>query len=691
MPLEALGLHVKASRGGSLDLTCRRLASVPPELAPLAPSLHRLDLSHNHLASLDLPDLPSLAELHLVENALDSRAVQLAPLPRSMRVLDLSHNRLSAFPPQLLRLSQLHVLRLAGQRLAMLPEALCLLPQLIELDASHNAITTALPLAAPGLPCLRRLLLRANTLRDVALDAERLPCLTELDLAANSLAAFPSCLAALVSLRTLSLAHNRLRALVSSSLAPRRRLWVPSEGFHSLTQLCHLSLAQNELTELPLGLRELRQLTSLDLRCNPLSASSLALASSHCQQVGATLRATSVRRLLPGLSLGDESSAWHRPSLRHAKATHLVSISLPPPSGVPLARLLAHLPEESSLLRLADVVSPRAEVSADAARRAFHAQALQCHPDKQPHELRDAAAGRFARLQEAYRTVCRWMHIERRKLPEFSAIHYHFVDLTPNMEGAEAGVARPSATEASSTGGSGADGSPAKSFLEAAAVRASDAMAGRGGEEVGATVDTGIPLPLPPTPPQEEGVAMSTPAAQALAVALEAQLSSTLQFIREARASDGEVLLHAGASPPGVSHAAATFIALAVMISSCADSYTAATRRLHEALGHTPQPLPPPLVDALHAFDTHCLRERVRLAREEPAAAQLNAPASLSDEVRSAAVDTVVTRQEGQAGPTEEEALAQGWTVGRVGRFEVLFAPDSRMETEAGERQTFVG
>ena len=57
------------------------------------------------------------------------------------------------------------------------------------------------------------------------------------------------------------------------------------------------------------------------------------------------------------------------------------------------------------------------------------AQALRCHPDKQPEAERPEAARRFTELQDAYRRLCRLMHIERRRLPQFSSTRYHFCDL----------------------------------------------------------------------------------------------------------------------------------------------------------------------------------------------------------------------------------------------------------------------
>ena len=308
-----LASHTKG-RNGCLSLSGRGLREVPSELRQAADIVRSLDLSANQLSSLDLPLLPSLTELNVADNALSAPAVQMARLPGALRIIDLSANRLEAFPPQLLRLSQLAVLRLSKQRLSSLPEHLCLLPQLTELDAGFNELQQALPLSPPGLPRLRRLVLRANALRDVSLSCDSLPALTELDLADNLLTGWASCIGKLQSLRTLNLSGNRLRRLVSGELAPHRRMWVASDGVHELCELCELSLAQNELVDVPTSIQQLRQLRVIDARCNPLSLEAQKLLRHQATACGALLRLTSVQRVSTSLQIGDESSAWHKPT-----------------------------------------------------------------------------------------------------------------------------------------------------------------------------------------------------------------------------------------------------------------------------------------------------------------------------------------------------------------------------------------
>ena len=163
-----LGVIARKIFGSSND---RRIKSTRPRV-------EAINAMENELQALSLPaSLPALEELLLADNLLDAPTLQrLRPaLPATLRVLDLTANRLVAFPPLLLRLGQLAVLRVARQQLRALPSALSALVSLEELDAAYNSLGSALQLDAPGLPRLRRLLLSGNCLTTLRLDPECVP------------------------------------------------------------------------------------------------------------------------------------------------------------------------------------------------------------------------------------------------------------------------------------------------------------------------------------------------------------------------------------------------------------------------------------------------------------------------------------------------------------------------------------
>ena len=600
------GLSIGHLTAGTLRLVARNLATVPfEEVEPLSDRLTGLDLTGNVLGpGFTLPPLPALVELRLADNLLDAATVQrAAPLPATLRVLDLSRNTLVLLPPCVLRLRSLSLLKLDKQQLRALPAELSLLVELTELDASFNELASALELQSPGLPKLRRLLLRSNRLsaERLSLDSAALPTLTELDLAGNVLATWPADVGRLEGLRTLNVSNNQLSTLVSSQTVPHRRMWVPASGIHTLEQLVELSVAQNGIVDLPASLMQLRQIRRLDARCNPLSRASHALASSHCAACGATMLATSISRATAGVLLGDESSAWHRPTLLRANVGRVLAIGRLASDGVAASRLVSKHPNEASLLGLLGgagrappgpiaggplpagaMAGPVPSASPDGAacevvdveslRRAFHAAALRLHPDKQPEAGRPAAAAAFSALQEAYRTLGRAVAVERRRMPELASLRYHSIDLPDRA------AAGPVAF---------------REQLPAALAFANDAAAASGGGEL-------IVLPA------------------------------------------------AGASPE---YALAATLAIAIDRAGGALSLTTAKAELAAALGRPSLDMAAPLHAELHAFALECSRRGLHVERSADASVDATASA-LADEAADEATDEATRGERVPRGPS---------------------------------------
>ena len=486
-------------------------------------------------------------------------------------MLDLGANRLTILPPCVLRLRSLLVLKLDRQRLKQLPPELSLLPGLSELDAGFNELETALPArgAQPAKPSPARAALQRPVERRGKLDPDALPRLTELDLSGNALVTWPDDLGKLDGLNRLLLANNRLTTLVSSSTVAHKRMWVPSAGIHTLEQLIELSLAQNALSELPTALNHLRALRRLDVRCNPLSSPSLNLAKSHCAACNATLLASAISRAAPGLLLGDDSSAWHKPTLLRSHVKRILSVGGPPPDGVPAAKLSSKLPDEFRKLGLW-VTGPPGEpepppggpgyiITVEVLRRAFHSAALRLHPDKQPEGADTAAAAEaFNELQQAYRALGRAVAIEQRRLPQLDGFMYAFVDLPQESEDGGSG---------SSSGGS-----------------------------------------------------------DNLAATFRQQLPAMLAFAREGRgsAAEGELLVHPAGG--GTSHSFAICVLLAILIDEpdSNPSLQSAATALAKSLKYPSSSvllseLPKALIDELTALASEALRSRLRIERADDA------------------------------------------------------------------------
>jgi len=169
--------------------------------------------------------------------------------------LDLSGNRLTDLPEALLRMDRLQGLNLSGNPLGTLPPeigALTALPaelgqlsQLYALDLSGN-----------------RLAVLSDSTAVWEQMAEWPNRLIQLDLSNNQLAEAPP-FSPRLRLEVLNLSHNQLTDL-------------PLD-LDQLTNLTHLDLSHNRFSGIPPVLSRLHPLLSLDLRGNPLTACLLPL------------------------------------------------------------------------------------------------------------------------------------------------------------------------------------------------------------------------------------------------------------------------------------------------------------------------------------------------------------------------------------------------------------------------------
>jgi len=184
-----------------VHLSRRQVVELAPGLGDL-PHVQLLDLSHNQLASLDLPPhgLRALRYLLLGDNrltelpdavctrlagltTLDLNNNRLTALPdgigclTALSKLNLSHNHLTSLPRAVGKLANLQLLRVDHNELTELPVELARLRRLHTLTASHNRFVTRQQVQAlmllqppePAVPPLRELVAR----RCVAVVRER--------------------------------------------------------------------------------------------------------------------------------------------------------------------------------------------------------------------------------------------------------------------------------------------------------------------------------------------------------------------------------------------------------------------------------------------------------------------------------------------------------------------------------------
>lgn len=217
------------------------LQKVPAELCEVAGSLVKLEI-HNEgtrlLVLTGLKRLVDLTELQLQDCQLDRLPSALLALT-NLRTLDLQHNNLRTLEEllSLVHLRRLSCLKLAYNRVLVLPPSVGVLRSLELLDLCNNQLKT-LPPALFTLHRLRRLLLAGNLLCELPSEVRALELLTELDLSGNRLESLPSDLfSSCLELRILNVSRNSLLSL------PR--------GVTALSHLSRLDLRGNNLEELP--------------------------------------------------------------------------------------------------------------------------------------------------------------------------------------------------------------------------------------------------------------------------------------------------------------------------------------------------------------------------------------------------------------------------------------------------------
>lgn len=217
------------------------LQRIPGELCEVAGSLLRLEIYNEGTRLIVLTGLKRMVDL----TELQLQDCQLERLPSALlslinlRTLDLQHNNLRTLEELLglAHLRRLSCLKLAYNRVLVLPASIGVLRGLELLDLSNNQLQS-LPPALFTLRRLRRLLLAGNLLEQLPAEVKSLQLLTELDLSGNRLESLPSELfSSCWELRILNVSHNSLSSLPG--------------GVAALGQLCRLDVRSNSLEELP--------------------------------------------------------------------------------------------------------------------------------------------------------------------------------------------------------------------------------------------------------------------------------------------------------------------------------------------------------------------------------------------------------------------------------------------------------
>lgn len=158
---------------------------------------------------------------------------------RELRELNLSNNQLSALPSTIITLGALQHLNIAKNSLTELPAAFGMMPSLRLLNANNNRLIR-LPDSFGQLSQLRVLRLGANTLESLPASFGSLSGLRLLQLGHNNFRQFPSVLSKMDRLSVLDVSFNQLSAL--------------PDYLRNMTSLATLNVTGNDLKQVPVAL-----------------------------------------------------------------------------------------------------------------------------------------------------------------------------------------------------------------------------------------------------------------------------------------------------------------------------------------------------------------------------------------------------------------------------------------------------
>ncbi|XP_067006701.2 toll-like receptor 6 [Anabrus simplex] len=267
-------------------------SSYPPVISPCNLDIQVLDASWNHFVLMPtngFGTLRRLRELYLSDNEISMVTDRALGGLKSLQIFDLSNNKVVALPPELFRdcASVIKEIHLQNNSISVLaPELFSNLGHLLLLDLSRNHLTSAWINSETFSGLIRLVLLNLSYNRITKLDPSLfrdLYTLQILNLEHNQLETIPSdTFSPMNNLHTLVLSYNKITYLdayalnglyVLSLLSLDNNLLqrVHPDAFRNCSFLQDLNLNGNTLTKVPLALKDMRLLRTVDLGENAIS------------------------------------------------------------------------------------------------------------------------------------------------------------------------------------------------------------------------------------------------------------------------------------------------------------------------------------------------------------------------------------------------------------------------------------
>ncbi|KAE8573499.1 toll-like receptor 6 [Halyomorpha halys] len=259
---------------------------------PCTMDIQVLDTSGNHFVLMPMNGfsaLRRLKELYIHDNEISMVTDRALAGLRHLTHFDLSNNKIVALPPELFRecADSIKEIYLRNNSISVLsPGLFANLNQLIALDLSRNQLTSAWINSGTFSGLIRLVLLNLSYNKISKLDPSffhDLYTLQILNLEHNSIEAIlPDTFTPMNNLHTLVLSHNKisyldayalngLYVLSLLSLDSNQLENIHAEAFKNCTSLQDLNLNGNKLAQVPLALRDMRLLRTVDLGENYIS------------------------------------------------------------------------------------------------------------------------------------------------------------------------------------------------------------------------------------------------------------------------------------------------------------------------------------------------------------------------------------------------------------------------------------
>ncbi|KAF6205448.1 hypothetical protein GE061_019620 [Apolygus lucorum] len=262
-----------------------------PAVPPCNLDIQMLDASGNHFVLLPMNGFSSLRrlkELYIHDNEISMVTDRALAGLKHLTHFDLSNNKVVALPPELFRdcADSIQEIYLQNNSISLLsPGLFANLNQLLDLDISHNQLTSAWINSGTFSGLIRLVLLNLSHNRITKLDPSLfhdLYTLQILNLEHNSIEAVPAdTFTPMNNLHTLVLSHNKIKFLdfhalnglfVLSLLSLDNNMLedVHPEAFRNCSGLRDLNLNGNKLKSVPVALRDMRLLRTVDLGENSI-------------------------------------------------------------------------------------------------------------------------------------------------------------------------------------------------------------------------------------------------------------------------------------------------------------------------------------------------------------------------------------------------------------------------------------